>query len=525
MFLVLAASAALSFLAPAEHAAAAPAASTASAAYTGIGFDYFTPTTQPLTQHSTAEGPVTATNGFTTVVAFGVGKYTSDALNAIGVSTSYFGGHYTQNLLPGITKATNAADPYDRVAYETIAYNQRFHEFIIATLPISNTPDPEGDGDTTLPPIVSRSIDGINWSNPTPVASNAAAGIRPEKEWVSCDNSFFSRYYGRCYIVWDDNDNNDSFHAAYSNDGGNSWTQGQTAGQSEFGAIPLVEPNGSIVAVSEDSSGFDGTERNIISTVSTNGGANWSPALEISPITTHTVAGNIRTQSLPTAALDGNGNIYTVWQDCRYESGCSSNDLVLSTSRDGAHWSSPSRLPLQNVGSNQDLFTPSLAIRSSFFGTTLGLEYYVAFPLGCAPTTCNIVPLFANSGNGGQSFSNPEVLAGAALPVWLASTGSGYMLGDYLQATYPNVFLGAINEGFYPGYAPAGDPLIEGILIPYQQGQSGLLRVAGAKSAANHGGLGAADNAALHLGARTPVYQAKRLAPKVKFLHHVTHPI
>jgi hypothetical protein len=521
MFLVLAASAALSFLTTADHAAAAPAASTT---YTGIGFDYFTPTTQPLTQHSTAEGPVTATNGFTQVVAFGVGKYTTDALNAIGVSTSYFGGHFTQSLLPGITRATNPANPYDRVAYETIAYNQRFHEFIIASLPISNSPDPEGDGDTTLPPIVSRSLDGLTWSNPTPVSS--AAGLRPEKEWISCDNSIFSQYYGRCYILWDDNDNNDSFHAAYSNDGGNTWTAGQTAGQSEFGAIGLVQPNGSIVAVSEDSSGYDGTERNIISTVSTNGGANWSPALEISPISTHTVAGNIRTQSLPTAAVDSFGNLDAIWQDCRFERNCVSNDLVLSTSRDGTHWSSPMRLPLEGVGSNMDLFTPSLAVRSSVLGTTLGLEFYVAFPLGCAPTTCSVVPVFMASGNGGQSFSSPELLTPPMYPAWLASTGSGYMLGDYLQAVYPKAFLGAITVGFNPAYAPSGDPLIEGIVIPYREGQGGLLRRAHVKATIDRGGgIGEDDSAALHVGARTPTYQAKRFAPKVKFLRHVTHPI
>ena len=41
----------------------------------------------------------------------------------------------------------------------------------------------------------------------------------------------------------------------------------------------------------------------------------------------------MRTFSLPSAEVAGDGKVYVAWQDCRFRTGCSSNDIVYSTTR------------------------------------------------------------------------------------------------------------------------------------------------------------------------------------------------
>src|SRR5208283_5052392 len=50
------------------------------------------------------------------------------------------------------------------------------------------------------------------------------------------------------------------------------------------------------------------------------------------------------------------------WQDCRFRTGCSSNDIVLSTSSDGSNWTAPVGVPIDPVTSTVDHFIPALAI-------------------------------------------------------------------------------------------------------------------------------------------------------------------
>src|SRR3712207_9458976 len=69
----------------------------------------------------------------------------------------------------------------------------------------------------------------------------------------------------------------------------------------------------------------------------------------------------MRAPPLPSADVDAAGTIYVTWQDCRYRRDCVANGVVLSTSRDGASWSTPRRVP---VGSDPsvDYFLPAVAV-------------------------------------------------------------------------------------------------------------------------------------------------------------------
>jgi hypothetical protein len=485
------------------------------------------PLSIPGVEDSAAVGPVLATNGSggsTVVSLFQIGRFSGDAAAGMAFSVSTNGGQtWNATWLPGLTRAQSPSNPYDRVTYESIAWNQKYGEFLASVLPISNVAEPQyGETDTTLPPVVLRSGNGFTWTAPQPV-TNGAGEIRPEKNYIACDNNASSRYYGNCYVAWDDNDNNDAFHAATSTNGGVTWgpTLNSANGHSSFGGQPVILPNGTVVVVTEDSSGYDGTAENIIAFVSTNGGASWSAAYEVSPLTTHTVAGDMRTQGLPSTAVDASGTIYTVWQDCRFRSGCSSNDIVLSESRNGIQWSTPYRVPLDSTTSGADHFLPTLAARSTIFGTTLGLSYYGYPNANCTAATCTPYAYFADSYNDGGSWSSPAALAGPFNNTWFASTGAGYMVADYFESAYPVYGYIAPVTVASP---PTGSTYHEMVGVSLGNGynlwdQSRLARVAGARP-----GLGAADSLSLHTKAKKfdPPVNPAQLAPWRKLGKHAS---
>jgi hypothetical protein len=100
----------------------------------------------------------------------------------------------------------------------------------------------------------------------------------------------------------------------------------------------------------------------------------------VASISSHTVAGSLRSGPLISAEIDGSGKVYVVWQDCRFESGCSANDLVMSTSTNGTTWTAVTRIPANAVGSCVDHFIPGLAVDKATSGSTahlvLAFNYY-----------------------------------------------------------------------------------------------------------------------------------------------------
>jgi hypothetical protein len=489
-----------------------------------IGSDPYT-SSGGLWYDSTAVGSVIATNGFTTISLYLVGKYASDGAASIGFSTSSGGAPFVEGLLPGITRAQNPANPYDRVTFPSIAWNQRYGEFLATTLPISNVPS-NGDPDTTEPPDVSRSFDGLNWSA-TPTAVPANGALRPEKNWIGCDNNIFSPYYGNCYVTFDDNDslpNFDQFHADVSTDGGQTWSAATTDLHSEFGAQPVVLPNGNVVAISEDSSDYDLDATMILSTISTDGGQTWSPGYEVSPLTEHRTfyaPESIRSQSVPTTAVAQNGTIYTVWQDCRFRPNCTQNDLVMSSSVDGQSWTVPERIGVDAITSTVDHFLPALSIRNTTKGSTLGLSYYNVSRANCtaypSKVTCQMNAAFTTSGNGGATWSKPARLFGPMLAYWLPSTSAGYMVGDYFSSIFPSAYIAPIAVAV----APTGSSYAETIDLPGMS-QSAFTFSVGRRAPHLTAALGLDDDAATHAGALRPVYQPVRvIKPRSSVRRHV----
>jgi hypothetical protein len=420
------------------------------------------PLNNSSSMHQTEVGPVIATNGNVQVTSMLVGRNYGDGAPAMGFTTFNNKG-MTPSLLPALTQYQNPAGPYSAVTFPSVAWNAVYAEFVVDVLPI--TGNPNGNNDQTHAPVVMLSSDGVHWSAPQAIAPDLS---RPEKNYLACDNNFWSSHYvGNCYVVWDDNGNNDEFHANVSTNGGSVWgsTQSPPDHHSAYGAFPVIQPNGTVVVTSEDGNGYDGAAANIISFVSSNGGGSWSAASEVAAITAHQVAGGMRTQSLPSSGVGDNGTVYSVWQDCRFRSNCSSNDIVMSTSSNGTSWTSPARIPLDATNSGVDHFLPTLSVQPGFFSTTLVLSYYYYPQANCTVSTCQLDAAYSVSNNSGQSWSTPVQLAGPMSLSWLPLTSAGYMVGDYFGNDIEN---NGVYAPLAVAYAPNGSTYNEATYLPEQ---------------------------------------------------------
>ena len=162
--------------------------------------------------------------------------------------------------------------------------------------------------------------------------------------------------------------------------------------------------------------------------------------MTVASIVRHAVAGGLRTSPLPTAETDGSGKVYVAWQDCRFRTGCASNDIVIATSTDGVTWSAVSRIPIDATSSLVDHFVPGLGVdkRSSSAAARLGLAYYYYPQSACTASTCQLDVGFVSSTDGGLNWSAPTQLAGPMTLSWLPSTTQGRMVGDYISTSWSN---------------------------------------------------------------------------------------
>lgn len=376
--------------------------------------------TNSSSQHATEVEPHITAFGSTLVSAFQVGRIFSGGSADIGFATSTNGGAtWTNGLLPGTTVFQGGT--YSAISDPAVAYDAAHGVWIISSLLI-------GTSDWVA---VSRSTDGVNWGNPIKVSASPDA----DKNWISCDNTTASPFYGHCYLQWDDPSNKGLIWMATSVDGGLTWKPALNTANSAagIGGQPVVQPNGTVVVPILNFLGD-----NMLAFSSSDGGASWSSAGVISNVVTHGVAGNLRSDPLPSATVDGAGKVYLVWEDCRFRANCTSNDLVISTSTDGATWTSPARIPIDATNSGVDHFIPGIGVDPATSGSTahLALAFYYYTSANCTAATCALFAGSVSSPDGGNSWSAPSVLAGPMTVTWLPNTVSGYMVGDYIAAAF-----------------------------------------------------------------------------------------
>jgi hypothetical protein len=375
--------------------------------------------TNSSSQHATEVEASAVASGSTIVSAFQVGRIFGGGASDIGFATSSnAGASWTSNFLPGITIYKQGA--FSAASDPVVAFDAAHGMWIISSLTIANADQV----------VVNRSPDGINWDNPIMVSSTPSS----DKNWIACDNTSTSPFFGHCYLEWDDPSSKNLIWMSTSADGGLTWAPARNTADlaAGIGGQPVVQPNGNVIVP------IEGVGTAMLAFTSTNGGASWNASTTISSITDHLVAGNLRTSTLPSAAIDAAGTVYAIWQDCRFRMGCSANDLVMSTSTDGITWTAPVRIPIDPLASTVDHFIPGLAIEPTTSGNSahLALTYYFYASANCDASTCALYAGFISSPDGGSTWTAPTTLAGPMSLAWLPNTFAGLMVGDYVSTAY-----------------------------------------------------------------------------------------
>jgi hypothetical protein len=404
-------------------AAAAPVA--VNAAGTSISTDAFIQATchgSSTTNHQTEVEPDTFSSGSTIVAAFQVGRIFDGGACAIGFATSTDNGaNWKNGLLPGITKWTVPSGANDRATDASVAFDAKHGVWLISSLTLLEAGGVHGNSVVT-----SSSADGVNWSNPY----TTATGGDLDKNWIVCDNTASSPFYGSCYTQWDNHGAGNLLQMSTSTNGGQTWSAAATNNAGVIGGQPVVRPDGTVIVPIANAN-----ETAIGAFSSTNGGASWSAVTTIAKVRHHTVAGSLREGPLPSAEIDSAGSVYVAWADCRFERSCRTNDIVISHSLNaaGTSWSSVSRVPIDATNSGIDHFIPGLAVNKATSGGSaqLGLTYYF-FPSGSTQLSVG----FISSNNAGSTWTAPQTVASGMPTTWTATTSQGRMVGDYISTSY-----------------------------------------------------------------------------------------
>src|SRR5438067_3190451 len=389
------------------------------------------PYTNTTSQHATELEPDTFAYGGTVVATFQVGRFFNGGATNIGFVRSGDGGTTwdAPGFLPGMTFNSGAASsPYERVSDPSVAYDAAHGVWLISSIPLL-------PGNLVVPTVfVNRSTDdGRTWSNPISIPPPVSNSVDLDKNWTACDNNASSPFRGHCYTELDNFGDGDLELMSTSTDGGLTWsTPIRTDGNDKgLGGQPLVQPNGRVIVP------FESLNGTITAFHSDNGGASWSRGFKVARIRFHRVAGGLRTSPLPSAEIAGDGKVYVGWEDCRFRKGCTSNDIVFSTSTDGVDWTDPARVPIDDVTSSVDHFIPGLAVDPTTSGpsTHLALTYYF-YPNANCGGACRLEVGYISSPDGGAHWGAATQLAGPMALSEIANTSQGPMVGDYISTSF-----------------------------------------------------------------------------------------
>ncbi len=456
---------------------AIPAAALANVALTQVSSDPYTNTTS---FHATQVEPDTFSFGSTIVAAFQSGRFSDGGASNIAWATSTDGGStWTNGFLPGLTTFSSPAGPYNRATDPAVAFDARHNVWLVNSLGLTVS----GTNVKGKAVVVNRSVNGgTTWGNAVTVAT-AGKSNDFDKNWIACDNTPSSPFYGNCYVQWDDFGHGNQLKMSRSSDGGLTWSASRVPKNvGVIGGQPVVQPNGTVIVPLDNAS-----ETAVGAVVSTDGGANYSSPVTITSITSHNEAGNLRSGPLPSAEIDGAGKVYVVWSDCRAIAQCTANDIVMSTSTDGVTWSPVVRIPIDSVTSGVDHFLPGLAVDPGTSGSTahLGLTYYYYPNTNCTVSTCQLDIGFVSSPDGGATWTAPTQLAGPFALNTLPLTNQGYMVGDYISTSFAG---GTAHGVFALGNTVAGKTCTLGDVTscnePMYTPASGLSAAAAATNAA-----------------------------------------
>jgi hypothetical protein len=396
------------------------------------------PYANPDTYHRTQVEPATSSFGSTIVSAFQTGRSLEWGASNLGWSVSTdAGATWIDGFLPGTTVHATPPGRWERVVDPSVAYDAKNDHWLIEGLGTRNL---TGQRDRLF---VSVSTDGAQTFGEPIIVARADRFQVFDKNWITCDNTPTSPFYGNCYTAWD-NDYDDGhnllrLHAATSVDGGLTWKAATTPRRSRafaFGVQPVVQPSGTVVMPTGCFPCFG-------SFVSTDGGSTYRGPFAMPKVNSRKVRGGLRMPpGLRSVGADAAGTVYAVWQDCRFRDlaagrHCVRNDIVVSTSTNGRRWSSVARIPIDPRTSSVDHFLPAIAVDPATSGSSahLAVVYYFYPDADCNRATCDLYVGIASSTDGGAAWTS-QTLAGPFKTPWFPLTYSGYMVGDYVGISF-----------------------------------------------------------------------------------------
>ena len=371
------------------------------------------PYTTADAQHETQVEPDSFTFGRTTVATFQVGRRFDGAATTVGWAvTTNDGASWRSGLLPGLTTASLPPGPNARASDPVVAYDAAHATWLISTLAL--------EGPTTRLAI-NRSTNGSAWTT----ASNAleerpAEGIAFDKNWLACDNTASSPFYGRCYLVYTHSADRDMLALTWSSDGGLTWSPPVDIGaRPGVGVFPAIRPTGEVVVV------YLLQERglSIAASRSADGGATWGAPIRIAPVDGGCRIPNFRAFSLPSADVDGTGRVWASWHDCESPGSSRNNAVFVSTSPDGIQWSAP-----LVVTRGRNAVLPAIGIEAA-----TGRVAIAYMRSSAAGIDVERVESFGAP----STWSPARRLSAHAMPLrWMPDTTSGRMLADYISVHY-----------------------------------------------------------------------------------------
>jgi hypothetical protein len=378
---------------------------------------------EPLGQHESQVEPDTFAFGSTIVSVFQSGRILDGGASNTGFSTSLDAGRtWRAGFMPGLTPHSVPPGRHDRASDPVVAYDARHGVWLATSLLVS-----PGAGGAI---VVNRSPDGLRWEPPVTVTDSGRPELELDKQWLVCDNGASSPFLGSCYMAYSDFRTR-RMSLQTSRDGGLTWSApigapddaGRASMLGRFAPAPqpLVRPDGVLVIPFHD-------ETRMGAVRSLDGGASLTATTTVGPVDWRG-QGVLRDPPLPSAEIAADGTVYVVWADCSFRPACDSNDLVLSSSADGATWTPPR---LVSTGIADTHLIPGLAVDPASSGTTarLALTFYTAGNAG-------LDVRFVTSTDAGTTWSRSQRLSAQTMSLnWIPQTTQGLMVADYISTSF-----------------------------------------------------------------------------------------